>query len=583
MINKKLNYKSLFNNIWPYIIILLASMLIISPKMLDGTFNLGADGQFHSSIVSGYQQIFKNGNWDYNGIIPVVGFNMGYGTPLFYQTTPHLLAGLISCFISSENSIFWAMDVTYFLNYLVSGITFYLLANALFKNKVSALFSSCLYMIAPYHLSQVYTSDAFSQIWAYAFLPLVFLGVYYLINNDLKKFLISFTIGLSLSMYSHLMTTFFILVLTAIPTIIFYFKKIFTLEKIKYVIVSILLVLLITSPITSNLLYLKFNGNYQVFQEGHMKMSGVENTLLNPLGFVFYNYADNNFLDTMSINLFALIGCIFIVIKTIIGKLNFNENKKRIIFITITTLFMYLILSKYSPLKYISEQIQIIQFVTRLMPPAIMGTSLLAGYALLELNIKKWIKISIILFSCIYGLFQIRYIPHGYESGKTISLVEANKSDFDVMVMPTIEYINVIGTYVSLGAQKEYMPVGFELSDFRGRRDEGIISIDNKADIFTVSNTVPELEFIVINVKDYSTIELPRVYYPGYKLVNTNTNQEVEVKQSKSGLLETVVENGNYKLEFKGNSWWQIARWLRLIGIIMFIGVIYLLNKRNEK
>lgn len=581
---KQINFKRIFNKSIPYLFLFAISFLIIAPKLFDGVFNLGADGQFHSSIILGYQQIIRSGNWDYNGIIPTIGMNLGYGTPLFYQTLPHLIAAFISFIIPSENSVFWSMDVMYWLNYFVSGITFYLLAKALFKNKLISVFSACLYMIAPYHLSQVYTSDAFSQIWSYAFLPLVFLGVYYLINQDRKRFFIYFTVGMSLCMYSHLMTTFFIGILTSIPVILVYFKRIFNKENIKWIILSVILIILITSPITANLSYLKTYGNYQVFLEGHMELSGFENTLQNPLGFVFYRFAKNNYLDNMSINILALLGCILIVILVLLNKIN-KEDIKRVLFILITTLLTYFLLCKYSPLRLISEQIAIIQFATRLFPPAIMGTSLLAGYALKYLNVKKVFKMCIIVMTCICGVLQIRYIPYGYESGKTIGLVTAKINDFNVMLMPSPYDLTVIGSYVSFGSQREYLPADYDIYDFRARRDEGIINLDNNGDIDFETNEIPELTFSATNVVDKTTVEFPRIYYPGYKLENIYTDEVIEVSKSKIGLLEAEVSDGNYKLSFEGNPWWIISRYLRIVGIIVFILVLMLFNKKgkNEK
>ena len=54
------------------------------------------------------------------------------------------------------------------------------------KNKISLL-GSIMYMCAPYALVNIYTRMALGEISAYAFFPILFLGIYNLINGNGKK------------------------------------------------------------------------------------------------------------------------------------------------------------------------------------------------------------------------------------------------------------------------------------------------------------------------------------------------------------------------------------------------------------
>ena len=101
-----------------------------------------------------------------------IDFALGYGYPLFSYYSPiayyvaeavHLLgAGLTD-----------AVKVTYVLSTLASGWAMYGFVRRLF-GRHAGLLAAVLYMLAPYHLVDVYVRSSFAEHVAYVFLPLVF-------------------------------------------------------------------------------------------------------------------------------------------------------------------------------------------------------------------------------------------------------------------------------------------------------------------------------------------------------------------------------------------------------------------------
>lgn len=119
---------------------------------------------------------------------------LGYGTRFFYPPLPHLTAAYITKFLGifGIGYITFGMRITQWLCFLASGITFFHLAIKIFKTEKTATILSVFYMIAPYHLSQVFIREAFSELFIPIAIPLIILGLLYLCENDYKKFLFCF-------------------------------------------------------------------------------------------------------------------------------------------------------------------------------------------------------------------------------------------------------------------------------------------------------------------------------------------------------------------------------------------------------
>ena len=259
------------------------------PKISDGIFSTGADGRFHASIIQAYRDSFSQGIFFTSGILPNIGGNLGYGTALFYPTLIHLITGFIAFLIPSEYDVYYAMDIIYFFNFFFASLTMFLLSKKLFNNNFIALISGIIYTLTPYHLAQIYTCDAFAQIWLFVFLPLVFLGVYYLIIKNYKRFYFYFILGIVGCIYSHMMSSFYLAIISLIIISIFYFKEIFNKYNIKPIIIAVLIILGLTAPLYLTLLYFKIFGNYQVFLPGHMVLNGIENTFIPPELYLYHD------------------------------------------------------------------------------------------------------------------------------------------------------------------------------------------------------------------------------------------------------------------------------------------------------
>lgn len=89
-------------------------------------------------------------------------------------------------------SVATGMKITQGLCLFLSGISFFSLCSKIFKNAKTSLVLAILYMVAPYHLAEIFYRDAFSEIFIPIAVPLIILGLLYLLEKNYKRFLLFF-------------------------------------------------------------------------------------------------------------------------------------------------------------------------------------------------------------------------------------------------------------------------------------------------------------------------------------------------------------------------------------------------------
>ena len=127
----------------------------------------------------------------------------GYGYPLFnfYAPLAYYFGGLINLVGVDALIATKAMIV---LGILLSGIFMYLFAKELW-GEMCGLAGAVFYIYAPYHALDLYVRGAIGELWAIAFLPLAFLGIYKIFKNNDKGVIIT-TVGFAGLVLSHNLT-----------------------------------------------------------------------------------------------------------------------------------------------------------------------------------------------------------------------------------------------------------------------------------------------------------------------------------------------------------------------------------------
>lgn len=165
---------------FPYIILIFLSFLVIRPFFHTGFFPMHDDIQ-PSRIFVMYDAL-KSGQFPVRWV-SYLGFGLGYPLFNFYAPLPYYIGGMINFFIPDTIVVTKIMIA---LGILSAPINMYILASK-FSGKFSAIIAATLYLYAPYHAVQTFVRGSIGELYAYSFLPILFLALFFLLENKEAK------------------------------------------------------------------------------------------------------------------------------------------------------------------------------------------------------------------------------------------------------------------------------------------------------------------------------------------------------------------------------------------------------------
>lgn len=519
----------------------------------------GHDTDFHLSNITAIVDMLSWDNLTVQEPLKYVGNNFGYGTRFFYPPLPHLTAAYITKILTVFNidNVAIGMRITQWLTLFASGITFYLLSIKLFKSKKISMLLSLFYMTAPYHLAEIFVRDAFSEMFIPIAIPLIILGLLYLVEKNYKLLFTCFISGYTIAIYSHLAMTIYFTLIILVTFFIIYFKQIFTKKHILYLIFASIIILLLTASFWMPMLEIKIKGSYGVFMPYYMTSKGALrfSTISISELFAFNREIDFHYIR---FNLQLFVTILFFISIIFIFKKKMWKQKEWLFLLAFTILSSIMITSLF-PWYYTPDILQTLQFPWRLALYIAFGVILISGIALKQIENKKY-------FNIIIGILLVLTL-----AGTYIYTDHLEESQID---------INNINNEKCMGNQAEYLPEkAIKNKDYFDNRSNDIIIQSGSAEINIISDNVPDLTFEA-NISEKTTIELPRLYYMGYTLkLNDKT---IELTESENGFLQaTIDESGTYVLTYSKTTVMKIANILSL-GTFIFI-IVFIINLKIKK
>lgn len=134
----------------------------------------GHDGWIHLNWLEQFTRLFREGDL-YPRWMPD-SFS-GFGSPAFYVYPPltYWFASLLSLTgIHSAESLYFAVTI---ICIFASGATFYIYAREVAFSKQSSVLGALCYSLAPYAMIDVAIRNALSEHVAFAWIPLIFIGI----------------------------------------------------------------------------------------------------------------------------------------------------------------------------------------------------------------------------------------------------------------------------------------------------------------------------------------------------------------------------------------------------------------------
>ena len=569
------------NKIFWHVLIILLATLVLSYRFIILTA-VGHDYLFHLANIFALNTAFsfEQTSLVSTQILPIIFHDLGYGIRIFYPPLAHLLPVLISTILRLAHitsSIPFAIKVFQTGVIFCAGISMYYATSKITKNSNSALISAIVYLSFPYFLSEFYIRSALAEGLCFVALPIVFLSIFYFLNKRYQAFFYAFIFSLAMMLYSHLITTFYTVLIAG--TILIFNYRLWMNKKEAWTILikASIILLLICSPLLIAIFQQRFASQYVIFNDENLRLrKNVAMSTISP--WLLFNFGKDGTDIVFTINSVAIILIILAIIfyKKIVQKIS---SQTKPLLTALVTGAICIFFACFSPIwNYTPRILNFIQFPWRLFVFVSGALSFVAGTPFLLLKKNKFNYL--LLGATILAIITISYL-----STSTVRLEELHNIDHS-----TAASLSAVGNYA------EYLPITAKSDmDYLAEREQAKIKItswqtydetSNETviipEIDVLTNKTPYLLFTVQqeNPNSIVTLELPRIYYLGYQinLIDGNGNKsQLNYWENEKGLIEVqVIGEGTIEVNYSGTLLYQLSLVISittLIGVLIYFGV----------
>lgn len=538
-----------------YLLITVVTIIICIPLFNKNLNIYRDDGIQHICRLIGTEQTIKEKQF-----LPMIMSNFcnnfGYSWNIFYSPLTAYAPLIFRIFSFSYTN---CLKIFIFIVNLLSGFAMYKFMFKVTKNKNISTFAAILYVIAPYRLTDIYLRTAIAELTSFVFVPIIFNGLYTIINKEEKSYLLSWGIlGLILT---HTIITLYTAILCFIYLLIF-IKKLKNKKVIINLLINLLFGLITSSFYWVGLLQHYFATSYEVFVPGRMEREEV-------LKYYKIDFYQLFFTRKEQIMIYAigLVSVIGLVLTPVAYKKISKDYKKLYTTFLIFGLILTFMTLTIFPFEKLPKILTMIQFTFRLFE----FTSFFFAFVVAinyETIIKDFKLKDILILSTIAILLLIPYL---------------NKLDYDLRYSED-KLINGVRVTKNTGrvhagmASMEYLPSkAFNNLDYLINREDSIIVLDNenvKINEYTKNKT--NIECKVSNIDKKTSIELPYIYYLGYRIyVN---GKEISYTESEKGFIQVSIETSmcenetaKIRVRYLGTNEMIITLMFSIIAIIILI------------
>lgn len=562
-----------------YALIIITGLLVSIPFFwLQVT--TAEDGQYHLLRIIGLDNAIKYGEFPYL-VYPFYYNDWGYSMTAFYPQIvtyiPYIL-GLISGTFVNGLKIFAALTV------VLSGIFMYNFVNEVTKKKGIALFSAILYMIFPYRLEDIYTRFAIGEFAVFVFIPLVFQGLYNLLYGNKKKHYY-ITIGAVGILLSHPMSTFYIAIFCIIY-IIFNIKAFLKKDIIKKCLINVIFILMISALFIIPMLEFRSQAEYTIF-DSYIMGTNSDRAMLKAIEIKQF-FIDNKEISRVSFKI-GLPIIIMLVLGIFAYKKIDKEYKNFYMVHLIFGLVLLFMCTKYFPWMFMPDLLCTMQFPWRFLGIGLfflIPVCAINVYYLVKIIRKEWIRnltyIFVLAIVATSTVMQLNEYMEIYENSdmkyKNSDIIVENK----ILENPITS--NLTMNVDNLPKKTTLSPLPYLM--YRGN---GTIVLNGSAEIEEENKIALHLDFKIKNAKIGTELELPFLFYPGYKVVleDENKTQRLNTQESNCGfLLITIPENiteGKIIVNYTGTVLEKVAYAISAVSVTIFIAYIIKLRKNCKK
>ncbi len=540
-----------------YILIIIASIIISIPLANKNLNIYRDDGVQHICRIIGTEQTLADKQF-----LPMIMSNLcnnfGYSWNIFYSPLTAYMSVVFRIFNFSYVN---CLKLCMFVIVLLSGITMYKFALRITKNKKLATLASIIYILAPYRITDMYTRTALAELASFIFIPIVFEGLYIIVNEEKKSYKLA--LGAAGLILTHQVIAMYTAIICFVYLIVF-FKKLKSKTVLKNIGVNLLFCILMTSFYWVGLLQHYFSTSYEVFVPGRMEREEV---------LIFYKAKFSQLFITSSeqtmIYAIGLLSVIGLVLTPIAYKKIPEEYKKTYMFFLITGVILIGMTLSIFPFEKLPQALTMLQFTFRLFTftSFFFAFVVATNFAILIKNFKT---LDIVVLLTISILLLVPYK----------SKLDFNLKDNEERLINGVRITENTGRVHAGMASMEYLPTkAFKnLKYIANRKDEVIVLDNDEAVISDYTKQASNMNCKISNINKETTIELPYIYYLGYRVYANG--QEITYTESDNGFIQiNIAKDSQIKVKYLGTNEMLISY---AVSIISFATIIVLNHKNKD-
>ena len=545
--------------------------LIASVPYLCGYNISGADLTYHLLRIEGVKDGLLGGQFPVR-LEPRWLYDHGYANAIFYCNTFLYLPAILRILgftVTASYNIYCIV-----LNVATVWIAYYCFGR-MFADRNIGILCSALYTLSIFRIYKLVFATATGEGSAFVFLPLVIYGLYRIFTENpedekYKTAWIPVTAGFAGLIQTHVLTC----EITAFVTILYclvYIRKVFRLrtfwELAKGALAAALLSIWFLVPFLDY--YLTQNLHIKHVSARTIQNAGLD---LAHLLFHFWMAGEHTPSDGFGLNHSHPVGiglvlmtglCLFLILW--FSGVFRKQRDSSLNFIKVTALlgvllsFMSLNVFPWDRIQslnsIIASLVSSLQFPNRVLGWGTTCLVVVFGYCLSYLGKQNK--------GFCWGMAALAVIGVTTSGMYLLDFVNSDQNYYELYNQESMGFGYISGgEYVIEGTDDSMLtfsaPVaghGVEISDYKKISLGGELNCKNKTDID-------------------SYVELPLLLYKGYRAVDTETSQQLQLSAGDNHLVRVVIPanySGSLRVSFVSPFYWRLAEWITLVTAVLLI------------
>lgn len=553
------------------LILVLLAVITASYPLFTSYLNYGHDITFHLYRIEGIKDGLLSGQFPVR-IHPTHNSGYGYITasvyPELFMYFPAVLRLLGVSLPTAYKALLFAANVA-------SALIMYYSVKSVTQRRYASCVASVLYTLAIWRLMNLYARAALGEGLAMVFFPLVIAGLYHILRGDVKKWYF-LALGFSGIFQSHIISTVLCAIFSVIVALVFIkdiFKKERFLALVKALFTTVLLNLWYLVPFVKYYFSLDMAIRQPVVNKEFFLNAIIPTELFNVLStsFGYSLLLPQGIRGNMSLTLgFGVSAClIFALLYYLLDngkKHKLKDDKFTKTYFTVGCAFLFAATSAF-PWQVLQQNPLINKFAGLVRMPwrFLSITTPLVVFAAAEI-IDKYTsekkRQAVLLVICtVCAIFTVHF-GTAFTTNTNVALIKGQSPDLYGAIGFDNEYL-VKGTDTAKLTANKYAVSGAEISD--------------------AEKNGTRISFKLAKAENGGYVEVPLLYYPGYK-AKTESGKKLDVVSGNNNVLRIITngEKGSVKVYYSGFWYFKAAEIISLLTLVWlaFYGKI---KRRREK